>query len=114
MNHPLANLWRFKVEAAGELVEGRRRFRVAYRAGRRLSLSLDASAPAADFVELEREGATTIHTTLFGHCRLTARAPDLDETLTSTGTCLLEAKSSSEASPVLVPVLVPAPRLTSD
>jgi hypothetical protein len=90
LNQPLHNLVRFRVHADGALAGGARRFAVSY-ASPRLDLHVEASAPADLFAELEREGSTSIYTTLFGDCRLDVKASS-HESLTATGTCLLEVK----------------------
>jgi hypothetical protein len=92
LNQPLANLVRFRAAATGEVVEGQRRFEVAYRS-KSLGWRLDARAPADAFAELEREGNTTIHTTLFGDCALDLTVgTEQPRRLTARGCCLLEVK----------------------
>jgi hypothetical protein len=91
LNHPLANLRRFRAPAVGGEVGATRRFEVTYR-GPRLSLRLTAEAPADAFVVLEREGATTIHTTLFGSCALELTVAGARRQLVARDRCLLEVK----------------------
>jgi len=91
LNQPLANLVRWAATATGEVAGAERRFEVAYRS-KRLHLRLEARAPVDAFVELEREGVTTIHTTLFGDCALDLTVGDAQRHLTARGRCLLEVK----------------------
>ena len=91
LNQPLPNVMRFSAPATGRVVGAERRFQVTYR-GKRLRFRLDARALVEAFVELEREGATTIHTTLFGDCALELTVGDDQRALTARGCCLLEVK----------------------
>jgi hypothetical protein len=93
LNNPLANLRRFRAPSVGEQAGSTRRFEVAY-ASRRLSLRLTAEAPAEAFVVLEREGATTIRTTLFGSCTLDVTLDrGAQHRLVARDRCLLELKA---------------------
>ena len=91
LNHPMANLRRFRAPAVGDEVGATRRFEVTYQS-RRISLRLTAEAPADGFVVLEREGATTIHTTLFGSCALDLTVAGAGRRLVARDRCLLEVK----------------------
>ena len=91
LNHPMANLRRFRAQATGAEMGQRRRFEVTYQS-RHLSLHLTAEAPADAFVELEREGPTTIHTTLFGTCTLDLTVDGTQRQLVARDRCLLEVK----------------------
>jgi len=91
LNHPMANLRRFHAQSTGAEVGPARRFEVTYQS-RPLSLHLTAEAPAEAFVVLEREGPTTIHTTLFGSCTLHLTVDGTQRQLTSRDRCLLEVK----------------------
>jgi hypothetical protein len=92
LNHPIANLRRFRALASGALVGASRRFEVTYQS-RGLSLRLTAEAPAEAFVVLEREGPTTIHTTLFGSCTMDLTIDGTQHQLIARDRCLLEVKS---------------------
>lgn len=91
LNSPLANLRRFRAPAVGDQVGASRRFEVTYQSSR-LSLRLTAEAPADAVVVLEREGATTIHTTLFGSCALDLTVAGARRQLVARDRCLLEVK----------------------
>ena len=91
LTQPLANLVRFSAPATGEVADEARRIEVTYRS-KRVSWRLTGRALADAFVELEREGATTIHTTLFGDCALDLTVGDEHRRLSARGCCLLEVK----------------------
>jgi len=91
LNQPMANLRRFRAQATGAVDGPARRFDVSYRS-RRLTLRLTAEAPSDAFVVLEREGATTIHTTLFGSCALDLTIDGSPRHLVARDRCLLELK----------------------
>jgi hypothetical protein len=91
LNHPMANLWRFGATAVGAETGSVRRFEVTYQAGP-VALRLVAEAPADAFVLLEREGATTIHTTLLGSCDLELTIAGVRRQMVARDRCLLEGK----------------------
>ena len=91
LNNPVANLWRFDAQAAGEQIGPVRRFELTYRA-RGVALRLVAQAPPEAFVALEREGTTTIHTTLLGSCALDLTIAVAHRHLVARDGCLLEVK----------------------
>ncbi len=91
LNSPLANLWRFHVQAVGVKAGPARRLAIGYRS-RQLIVHLLAEAPADTFVELEREGATTIRTSLFANCALEVTIDGHHRQLVARDRCLLEVK----------------------
>jgi hypothetical protein len=91
LNSPMANLRRFRAQATGSADGPARRFDVSYQS-RRVTLRLTAEAPSDAFVVLEREGATTIHTTLFGSCALELSVDGARRQLVARDRCLLEVK----------------------
>jgi hypothetical protein len=91
LNNPVANLWRFAAQAAGDPTGSARRFELTYHAGG-VALRLVAEAPTEAFVALEREGATTIHTTLHGSCALELTIAGARRDLVARDGCLLEVK----------------------
>ena len=92
LNSPMANLRRFRAQATGAEDGPARRFDLSYRSSR-VTLRLTAEAPSDAFVVLEREGATTIHTTLFGSCALELTVAGARRQLVARDRCLLEVKA---------------------
>jgi hypothetical protein len=98
--HKINGLWTcltgLRVREAGGIREGRRVFAASIRTAA-ITMDVEAWAPAADFAELEREGRTTIHTTLFGDCEVAISPADGGSrtVFRASRTCLLEVKQRS-------------------
>jgi hypothetical protein len=90
LNSALDSLFRVRLGRSGDVESGERVFTASIRA-KGLHIDVEARGPIDQFARLDAEGATEIHTTLFGTCRATVASAG--QTFVAERTCLLELKN---------------------